>query len=585
MTSLSREEYLKKYLAPVESGDYKKRKKKKGGKVKQGRGMKIVDDDVSWKNIGPKDEEGDFPDALLTQEEKPQVEVIDNRTKSEKELDAYRKSSKWKTLKEDSDENRIVIEDSGSDFDDIPRKKQSNNSRHDSDSDIEIPRKSEAKSRKRHDSTSGDDTAPPRGSKISKRTKHNDSDSDLDIRTKKHDRAENTFRRKHDSSSLTDSRSGKHSHKGHRSRHDSDLEIRRSTSKSNRNTDRNGQNSNSNSQRSRHDSDSDLDVKRSKSSQKRDSNHRRSRHESDSDLEIPRSKTQKRNNHSPSSRKSNQKNKSGNSRHDSSSDSDLNIPRSKQSILRSNEGRKQVERNDSDSDMDLPRPRKSRNDSDSDLEIPRQKNKGASDSQKKRAQMSSGGTGGLTSRHELKKEIEERRKKDSDIDKLARDTRTNATVYREKGGKKRDLTKERKEQEEDEKEKQKRMDKYDKWGKGMKQDEMKNYALEDLLHESNKPLARYRDDADLDALQRSQVRDGDPMAAYMAKKKNKEMGDKPSLPKYRGPAPPPNRYNIQPGYRWDGVDRSSGFEKKYYMNQSERSAHKQEAYMWSVEDM
>lgn len=47
----------------------------------------------------------------------------------------------------------------------------------------------------------------------------------------------------------------------------------------------------------------------------------------------------------------------------------------------------------------------------------------------------------------------------------------------------------------------------------------------------------------------------------------------------------PNRFGIRPGHRWDGVDRSNGYEKKWFEVQNSRTASIEETYKWSTEDM
>lgn len=127
---------------------------------------------------------------------------------------------------------------------------------------------------------------------------------------------------------------------------------------------------------------------------------------------------------------------------------------------------------------------------------------------------------------------------------------------------------------------------YDRWGKGVKQIEDLEKRYQEHMHEASKPLARMADDQDLRDHLRNQERLDDPMLEYMRKKKqddNKKKGVQ-EKPKYLGQFPD-NRFNIRPGYRWDGVDRSNGYEKKYFSMINSKKSLEEEAYRYSTEDM
>ncbi|GCC37780.1 hypothetical protein chiPu_0016287 [Chiloscyllium punctatum] len=200
-------------------------------------------------------------------------------------------------------------------------------------------------------------------------------------------------------------------------------------------------------------------------------------------------------------------------------------------------------------------------------------------------EMLSGGQTGLISTELLRKEKEHRRQRERAADCFADDSRHATTVFRDKSGKKRDLDQERIQRKKKEEEKAAKQEKYAQWGKGVAQEEQQRKNVQDALHEMQKPLARHIDDKDLDRFLREKLRDGDPMAGLLAKKKEKEAKNKNARPVYSGPAPPPNRFNLQPGYRWDGVDRSNGFEQKRYARLADKKAVQEIAYKWSVEDM
>lgn len=46
-----------------------------------------------------------------------------------------------------------------------------------------------------------------------------------------------------------------------------------------------------------------------------------------------------------------------------------------------------------------------------------------------------------------------------------------------------------------------------------------------------------------------------------------------------------HRFRLRPGYRWDAIDRGSGFERKVLLRMSERGGAKEDEYRWSVSDL
>ncbi|ORZ37831.1 Pre-mRNA-splicing factor of RES complex-domain-containing protein [Catenaria anguillulae PL171] len=83
---------------------------------------------------------------------------------------------------------------------------------------------------------------------------------------------------------------------------------------------------------------------------------------------------------------------------------------------------------------------------------------------------------------------------------------------------------------------------------------------------------------------KDRMRWGDPGAMLGLVEKQKAKMRDPDRPQYEG-GWAPNRFMIPPGFRWDGIDRSNGFERKLLMRQNERAADEEAKYKWRSEDM
>ena len=262
---------------------------------------------------------------------------------------------------------------------------------------------------------------------------------------------------------------------------------------------------------------------------------------------------------------------------------------------------------DSDGDIILPpaasdAPGDLQYDSDGDIILPTEPaapqaegNKPDRKKEKKGQKMADGTSTGLVSAAQVIMEAELKRK--AEQERMAKMTdeqsgRGAATNYRDKATGKLMDSEERQKRAADAKPKERERPM---WSAGIEQARQAKQHSEDLIKAKDAPFAHQDIDAEYEDKQREAMRFGDPMAHVGRKKRQAAKLNLPSVydglgltledlqksgfripqevPAHswirRGMVAPHNRYGIKPGRHWDGVDRSTGFERKMFRKKNE----------------
>jgi len=155
------------------------------------------------------------------------------------------------------------------------------------------------------------------------------------------------------------------------------------------------------------------------------------------------------------------------------------------------------------------------------------------------------------------------------------------TIYRDATGRRVDVALQRAEARKKMEAQEAKKRKEKELGMGKVQQQQKDQRRKLLEEIKTVPFARTADDIAMNKELKAKERWNDPAAAFLSKHADATVN---TAPTFKGAAMP-NRFGILPGYRWDGVDRSNGFEKQYFMKQNEVKLRQEAAYGWSTEDM
>jgi pre-mRNA-splicing factor CWC26 len=113
------------------------------------------------------------------------------------------------------------------------------------------------------------------------------------------------------------------------------------------------------------------------------------------------------------------------------------------------------------------------------------------------------------------------------------------------------------------------------------QRQQRDERREELRSARAMPLARTAEDEDLNVELKARDRWNDPAAQFLTSKK--AAVSRTGRPLYKGGSAP-NRYAIRPGHRWDGVDRSNGFEKEWFQARARKERNANLEYEWQMDE-
>ena len=182
--------------------------------------------------------------------------------------------------------------------------------------------------------------------------------------------------------------------------------------------------------------------------------------------------------------------------------------------------------------------------------------------------MANGALAGLQTAAQVSKALKKKQKAEmkamQDAD-LASGGLAQQTIYRDASGRMINVKQKQDEAAEKAREDERKAKEEAESGKGDVQRREKEARRRDLEEAKVMTVARGADDEKMNAELKERERWNDPMAQLLATKKSSSKGGKSKGggKTYQG-AFEPNRYGIRPGWRWDGVDRGNGFERKWF---------------------